>query len=80
GGPAAGHGRRWRTSGTTLISGGTGALGRRVARWVAERGADHVVLVSRRGGDTPDAETIRAELADTGVRVTFAACDVTDRP
>ncbi|MCP2330613.1 Acyl transferase domain-containing protein [Actinoalloteichus cyanogriseus DSM 43889] len=77
---AAGHGRRWRTSGTTLISGGTGALGRRVARWVAERGADHVVLVSRRGGDTPDAETIRAELADTGVRVTFAACDVTDRP
>ncbi|WP_369126529.1 KR domain-containing protein, partial [Streptomyces albus] len=39
----------WLPSGTVLVTGGTGALGARVARWVVERGAGRVVLASRRG-------------------------------
>ncbi|MHC3821655.1 KR domain-containing protein, partial [Streptomyces sp. DT9] len=31
------------------MSGGLGALGARVARWVVGRGAERVVLVGRRG-------------------------------
>ncbi|MEW9522216.1 type I polyketide synthase, partial [Streptomyces tubercidicus] len=56
--PAAAEGEvagGWRPRGTVLITGGTGALGARVARWVAERGAEHVVLVSRRGLEAPGA-------------------------
>ncbi|WP_033230425.1 type I polyketide synthase, partial [Streptomyces graminis] len=34
----------WLPSGTVLVTGGTGALGARVARWVVERGAGRVVL------------------------------------
>ncbi|PJJ06458.1 acyl transferase domain-containing protein [Streptomyces sp. 2333.5] len=68
----------WQPRGTVLITGGTGALGARVARWVAERGADHVILTSRRGPAAPGASELEAELSDLGVRVTVAACDVAD--
>ncbi|MEW9534580.1 type I polyketide synthase [Microbispora sp. NPDC049125] len=78
----AGSGRKggdWRPAGTVLVTGGTGALGAHVARWLAARGAEHLVLTSRRGPDSPGAAELSAELADLGVRVTVEACDVADR-
>jgi acyl transferase domain-containing protein/NAD(P)-dependent dehydrogenase (short-subunit alcohol dehydrogenase family)/acyl carrier protein len=65
--------------GTVLITGGTGALGARVAAWFAARGATRLVLVSRRGADAPGAERLRAELAALGAEVTFVAADVAER-
>src|SRR5206468_969853 len=32
----------WQPHGTILITGGTGALGRHIARWLATHGADHL--------------------------------------
>ncbi|MFE9108000.1 type I polyketide synthase [Actinomadura geliboluensis] len=75
---AAAPARAWRTSGTTLITGGTGALGAHVARWAAGAGAEHLLLVSRSGPDAPGAGDLRTELEGLGVEVTIAACDVTD--
>ncbi|MFF3411450.1 type I polyketide synthase [Streptomyces sp. NPDC002742] len=72
-------GQRWSPRGTVLITGGTGALGGHVARWLAGAGAEHLVLTSRRGLDAPGAAGLLAELEATGVRVTVAACDVADR-
>ncbi|MGW7820223.1 SDR family NAD(P)-dependent oxidoreductase [Streptomyces puniciscabiei] len=74
--PAA---RTWQPGGTVLVTGGTGRLGRRLARWLAASGAEHVVLTSRRGRNTPGAAELEAELARSGASVTFAACDVADR-
>ncbi|KUJ54348.1 polyketide synthase [Streptomyces albus subsp. albus] len=71
--------RNWQPSGTTLVTGGTGALGAQVARWLARNGAEHLVLTSRRGIDAPGAVELRAELAALGAQVTVAACDVADR-
>ncbi|WP_327592326.1 beta-ketoacyl reductase [Streptomyces chartreusis] len=65
--------------GTVLITGGTGALGRHVARRLARQGARHLLLVSRRGADAPGATELRDELARFGAHVTLAACDLTDR-
>ncbi|MEV6592280.1 type I polyketide synthase [Streptomyces acidicola] len=65
--------------GTVLITGGTGALGRHLARRFAERSVRHLLLVSRRGADAPGATELRDELAALGTRVTLAACDLTDR-
>ncbi|MFE7486562.1 type I polyketide synthase, partial [Kitasatospora sp. NPDC057541] len=69
----------WTPRGTVLVTGGTGALGGHVARWLAGRGAEHLVLTSRRGPAAPGADELRAELEAAGARVTIAACDVTDR-
>ncbi|MEV4141491.1 type I polyketide synthase, partial [Dactylosporangium sp. NPDC049742] len=69
----------WQPSGTVLVTGGTGALGGRVARWLAGRGATHLVLAGRRGPDAPGADELRAELTALGVGVTIVACDLADR-
>ncbi|WUI10429.1 SDR family NAD(P)-dependent oxidoreductase [Micromonospora sp. NBC_00421] len=71
--------RRFTPAGTALITGGTGGLGARAARWLASAGTEHVVLVSRRGPDAPGAAELAAELRDLGTRVTVAACDIADR-
>ncbi|WP_372492947.1 type I polyketide synthase [Actinoalloteichus caeruleus] len=71
--------RTWRPTGTVLVTGGTGALGGHVARWLAESGADHLVLLSRSGPNAAGAEDLAEELAERGTTVTFAACDAADR-
>ncbi|HWO66079.1 MAG TPA: type I polyketide synthase, partial [Umezawaea sp.] len=76
--PATG-GTAWTPRGTVLVTGGTGALGGHVARWLAGAGAEHVVLTSRRGAEAPGAGELTAELEALGARVTIAACDVADR-
>ncbi|NKE63799.1 acyltransferase domain-containing protein, partial [Lentzea sp. PSKA42] len=45
--------REWQPSGTVVVTGGTGALGKHVARDLVARGAEKVVLLSRRGMDAP---------------------------
>ncbi len=72
-------GPQWTPRGTVLVTGGAGALGGHVARRLAREGADHLVLVSRRGAGAPGATELGAELAELGARVTFAAGDVADR-
>jgi short-subunit dehydrogenase/acyl carrier protein len=71
--------RKWTPRGTVLITGGTGAIGGHVARWMAANGAEHLVLTSRRGRDADGAVELEAELTQLGARVTIAACDVSDR-
>ncbi|MFI1169217.1 type I polyketide synthase, partial [Streptomyces sp. NPDC020801] len=77
--PAGPATRRWQPRGTVLVTGGTGALGGHVARWLAREGAGHLVLTSRRGADAPGAAALRAELEELGAQVTVTACDVADR-
>ncbi|MEU1806424.1 SDR family NAD(P)-dependent oxidoreductase [Streptomyces sp. NPDC019937] len=65
--------------GTILITGGTGALGRLVARHLATaHGARRLLLVSRRGPAAHDIDAFTAELAGLGAEARVAACDVAD--
>ncbi|MFC8453370.1 SDR family NAD(P)-dependent oxidoreductase, partial [Kitasatospora sp. NPDC057223] len=67
-------------SGTVLVSGATGALGRRVARHlVTVHGVRSLLLASRRGPGAPGAAELVAELTALGAHVTVAACDAADR-
>ncbi|EQD87075.1 erythronolide synthase [Saccharopolyspora erythraea D] len=69
----------WKPTGTVLVTGGTGGVGGQIARWLARRGAPHLLLVSRSGPDADGAGELVAELEALGARTTVAACDVTDR-
>ncbi|MEZ0022169.1 acyl transferase domain-containing protein/NAD(P)-dependent dehydrogenase (short-subunit alcohol dehydrogenase family)/acyl carrier protein [Kitasatospora sp. MAP12-15] len=70
----------WDPSGTVLVTGGTGGLGREVARHlVAEHGVRSLLLLSRRGLQAPGAVELVAELAALGAEATVTACDVADR-
>ncbi|MBT2412741.1 SDR family NAD(P)-dependent oxidoreductase [Streptomyces sp. ISL-12] len=67
-------------SGTVLITGATGALGRATARHlVTEHGVRRLLLTSRRGAEAPAAAELVAELAGLGAHVDLVACDAADR-
>ncbi|MFE9065435.1 type I polyketide synthase [Streptomyces violaceusniger] len=75
----AGGRESWQSRGSVLVTGGTGALGGHVARWLARTGAEHLVLTSRSGMEAEGAAELKAELEGLGARVTVAACDAADR-
>ncbi|MBJ6622789.1 KR domain-containing protein [Streptomyces sp. DHE17-7] len=57
----------WPTTGTVLVTGGTGLLGSRLARHlVTEHGVRHLLLTSRRGPDSPGADALRTNLTTLG--------------
>ncbi|MCG8920673.1 SDR family NAD(P)-dependent oxidoreductase, partial [Actinokineospora sp. PR83] len=72
---AARPGTPFRPRGTALITGGTGALGAAVARDLADRGVEHLVLLSRTASRAAD---LAADLERRGARVTLADCDAAD--
>ena len=65
--------------GTVLVTGATGGLGPLVARHLAEGGARHLLLTSRRGMEAEGAAELVAELADLGCEAEIVACDVAER-
>ncbi|MEU3986571.1 SDR family NAD(P)-dependent oxidoreductase [Streptomyces sp. NPDC026672] len=69
----------WTPRGRVLVTGGTGALGGRLARWLVGRGARDLVLTSRRGRQAPGAAELTHELEELGARVVVEACDMAER-
>jgi thioester reductase-like protein len=77
-GPCTEDQYRFRADATYLITGGAGGFGLELARWMAHRGARHLVLSSRSG---PREEASRAieQMRAAGATVIDARCDVTCR-
>lgn len=83
--PAGGDAMTCTPGGTYLITGGTGALGLRIAQRLADLGARRLVLLSRSGvphrsrwADSGDNDAVRAvtALEERGVTVHIAAVDI----
>ncbi|HWN36295.1 MAG TPA: SDR family NAD(P)-dependent oxidoreductase [Pseudonocardia sp.] len=77
--PPSTGGTTWTSPGTALITGGTGAIGGRVAHWLAERGVPRVALVSRSGAGAAGMSERAARLATEGTSVAVLACDTAQR-
>jgi NAD(P)-dependent dehydrogenase (short-subunit alcohol dehydrogenase family) len=58
-----------------IITGGWGGLGRSIIKWMANRGARHVAVLSRRASSNA-AETLIKDLETRGITVTPILCDV----
>ena len=67
------------SQGSYLVTGGLGGFGLRTAQWLVERGARHLVLISRSGPQAAEAQEALAAFAAQGVTVLARACDVTRR-
>nr|VFK20020.1 MAG: 8-amino-7-oxononanoate synthase [Candidatus Kentron sp. LFY] len=63
--------------GAYLITGGLGALGLEVARWMVGKGARHLVLTGRREPSNEAREVLR-ELEGIGARILVISADVSD--
>lgn len=62
---------------TYLITGGLGGLGLKLAAWMVQRGAKHLVLVGRSGASASAREVVSG-LEATGAHVRVVAVDVSD--
>ncbi len=65
-------------AGTYLVTGGLRGFGLATARWLADRGAMHLALVSRQGRPSPEDAILIAEMHKRGVSVHTIATDVAD--
>ncbi|MCL4202089.1 MAG: aminotransferase class I/II-fold pyridoxal phosphate-dependent enzyme [Pirellulaceae bacterium] len=65
-----------RVDGTYLVTGGLGGLGLQVADWLADRGASHIVLTSRRNSLSDVAQQVIHGIQSKGVTVTVVAGDI----
>jgi acyl transferase domain-containing protein/acyl carrier protein len=66
-----------RADASYLVTGGLGAIGLRVAGWMVERGARHLVLAGRRA-PSPQALQAISALRQQGATVVLAAADVAE--
>ncbi|OTB06981.1 hypothetical protein M426DRAFT_54175 [Hypoxylon sp. CI-4A] len=63
--------------GTHIVIGGTGGLGRSMARWLVEHGARHIVLLSRNGGKVDELQPLIDECRDRA-NIIVKSCDIAD--
>ena len=61
--------------GAYLITGAFGGFGKVLAEWLADCGAKHLVLSSRNGASTPEAEAFLVKLRARGVHVRVVHAD-----
>lgn len=64
---------------TYVLAGGFGGIGRSIARWMADRGARNLLILSRAGPQTPEAHSLMEELQGAGLTIYAPACDITDQ-
>jgi NAD(P)-dependent dehydrogenase (short-subunit alcohol dehydrogenase family)/acyl carrier protein len=65
--------------GTHVITGAFGGFGLETAKWLADHGGRHLLLISRRGASTNEAKAVVGQLAQRGVCVQAEACDIADQ-
>ncbi|KAI0172251.1 putative polyketide synthase [Hypoxylon sp. FL1284] len=70
---------KFKSDVTYLMIGCLGGLGRQVALWMAQKGAKHMVFVSRSGEDSPAAAATVKILRDRDVNVSVLRADITRR-
>jgi len=65
-----------RHDATYILIGGTGGLGRSMARWMVSKGAGNIVLISRSGSATGKVKELIDEMATLGANIVVRRCDV----
>jgi len=65
-------------NGTYVVAGGLGSLGRPICRFIANRGAKNVLILSRRSLDAEARTFLQGEVESLGTRVMVLQCDITD--
>jgi acyl carrier protein len=65
-----------KADGAYLITGGFGGFGKVLSEWLVECGAKHLVLSSRSGASTPEAQAFVDKLTADGIKITVIKADI----
>lgn len=62
-----------------LVTGGLGGFGLKTAQWLVSKGVRELILLSRSGPASEEAQAAIRDFDAQGIKVMAAACDITDR-
>ncbi len=62
-----------------LVTGGFSGFGLRTAQWLVEKGAKHLILISRSGPFSDGAQDAIKHFKQQGINIYARACDVSDK-
>lgn len=68
-----------RPDASYIITGGTGGIGQSIAKWLLDKGANHVVLSARRGQDgvpEADIQQLVGAASANNAHLQIAQCDI----
>jgi fatty acid synthase len=68
---------KFYTSGAHLIIGGLGGFGMALAEWLVARGAEHLILVNRKGVTNGEQKLFLQKLSAKKIKVEIIPCDLT---
>lgn len=68
-----------RADASYMIAGGSGGLGRSIARWLVQQGARHVVMVSRSGAHGKGIQSLMDEMNALGASLNVYSCDIANQ-
>lgn len=77
--PARREEKLLRSDATYIVVGGTSGIGLDIASWMPQKGARHIVLVSRSGAATEMAQNTIHDLKQQGVTVDVCRCDISSQ-
>jgi len=63
---------------TYIIAGGLGGIARSICKWMVQKGAKHIALLSRSGVRDTETQCFLDDLQSTGTEIAAHACDVSD--
>lgn len=61
-----------------LLPGGLGGLGRSIAQWLVDHGAQSLIFLSRSGAHAPDAAAFVTDLKAQGIQIGVYQCDISN--
>lgn len=70
------HTRQYKPKGAYLITGGTSGFGLELAKWLADKGIEKLVLMSRSGASSDDAKAAVEVIRDKGIDVDCPKIDI----
>lgn len=68
----------FRANASYILVGGLGGIGREVALWMAQNGAQNLIFVNRSGLSKYQSQVTVKDLMEKGIQVTTRACDISD--
>ncbi|KAF2177009.1 putative polyketide synthase [Zopfia rhizophila CBS 207.26] len=76
--PASSKPATFRPDATYVLAGGFGGVGRSIAQWMIQQGAQNLLFLSRSGAAKPEAKKALDRFASQGVKVAACACDISN--
>ena len=76
--PAAGQPMKLKSDGCYVIAGGLGRLGKRLLRFLADHGAKHLLVLSRRSVAAQERQAIEQAFNQGSTRISIEKCDIKD--